>query len=189
MKAGIKIIPAKIPPDKAPINSTIRNRGCLIKYKGKIGSPFSLRCSADSYIINTMNNTIPAPIKPDTLSCLKLAQKLTSMLVKPYIIDKTANDKIMVPIKSKRPGLGSDDSFSLINARINKTIAIGTLIKNKICQFPVKSSKNEPMFGPNTAATPFIAPKSPKYFACLLGSTVLKIWEFPMIKIPPPPSA
>ncbi|MNV76811.1 hypothetical protein D3C71_1701910 [compost metagenome] len=100
-----------------------------------------------------------------------------------------ANDNRTVPNRSNRPGVGSADSSSFIKASTSKTMAIGTLIRNRICQFPVKSSRKEPMLGPSTAATPFIAPNSPKYLACLSGSTVLKIWEFPIMKIPPPPNA
>ncbi|AFJ60909.1 hypothetical protein MUS_0863 [Bacillus velezensis YAU B9601-Y2] len=103
--------------------------------------------------------------------------------------DKIARDSSIVPARSSRFAPGSFVSAINKPPHTTKAAAIGRLIKNSQCHDPVTSSKKLPIFGPRTAAIPFIAPKSPRAFPCFSFGSTASTCELPIIKIPPPPSA
>ena len=82
-------------------------------------------------MIKIVKSKIPAKINPYTSGWTTLSQKSVSIFVKPYMIPRIAKDKRTVPNKSILPTVGSFVSSIFKKPKITKTIAIGTLIRNK----------------------------------------------------------
>lgn len=88
----------------------------------------------------------------------------------PYITAKIDRDRRKIPAVSRRLASGAFVSAIKYAPKTTNSTAIGKLIKNSQCQDPVQSSRKLPIFGPSTAAIPFIAPSGQ-------GPSPVFLWE------------